>query len=190
MNKRRCLHCKKYFDPGGGITCNFGFFHSKECQKEYGIKNAQKIYNKGKSIEKKKHVERKRAFKQSDLKTRKRAAKEACHAYIRARDKGLPCICCNEPLGDDYHAGHFLESGNYSSLRYNEFNINGQRLYCNVYKGGNSGDYRTNLINKIGLEKVLEMESMKSDRIKRTCEDYRIIESYYKEKLKSINNTQ
>ena len=121
-----------------------------------------------------------------DVKTRKAAAKKACHEYIRARDKDKPCICCNKPLGDEYHAGHFLESGNNPSVRYDEDNIHGQRVDCNYFKGGDSGDYKENLIKRIGSQRVQKLLESKKVSVKRTARDYLEIESYYKAKLKEI----
>lgn len=122
----------------------------------------------------------------NDLKTRKKAAKEACHKYIRERDKFKPCPCCNKPLGEDFHAGHFLESGNNPKIRYDEDNIHGQRVDCNFFKGGDSGMYRVNLIERIGLERVERLESLQGGVVKRTPQDYAEIEKYFKEKLKNL----
>ena len=119
--------------------------------------------------------------------TRLKAVKKACHDYIRARDIGKPCICCGEPLGTDYHAGHFLESGNYPLTRYHEDNINGQKISCNSFKGGDSGMYRVNLVEKIGFKRVEFLESLKGKVIKRTNDDLKEIEDYYKAKLKALN---
>jgi hypothetical protein len=110
----------------------------------------------------------------------------ACHAYIRERDKRNPCICCGRNLGRKFDAGHYLESGNNPKIRYDEDNIHGQSVYCNQYKGGNSDDYRGRLVKKIGLSRVERLESMKGGTVKRTCDDYKEIEKYYKDKLKSI----
>ena len=122
----------------------------------------------------------------TELKTRKRAAKEACHAFIRERDKNKLCICCNEPLGSDFHAGHFLESGNNPRIRYDELNIHGQRACCNTYKGGDSGDYERNLRRRIGDKEVDRLKSLKGGTLKRTPQDYKDIENYYKAKIKQL----
>lgn len=151
-------------------------------------------YSKAKSLKKanreenKSHLLAKKVFYASDLKVRKAAAKKACHAYIRERDKNQLCICCNRKLGAKYDAGHYLESGNNPAIRYDEDNIHAQSVYCNQYQGGNSDDYKGNLIKKIGLERVELLESKKGLSAKRTCEDYKEIENYYKAKLKSIIN--
>ena len=163
-----------------------GRFCTRDHMIEWSIENQSKGKNK---IE----VEQRRATnkaKKANIKTRKDAAKTACHAYIRARDSGYACICCGKPLGDNFHAGHFFESGNNPQIRYDEDNIHGQRLDCNFFKGGDSGDYQTNLINKIGLEKVNILKNKKGGTKKRTADDYLFIEKHYKDKLKELKSQQ
>ena len=89
-------------------------------------------------------------------------------------------------MKENYHAGHFKESGNNPKIRYDERNIHGQNIYCNTYKGGDSGFYRVNLIKKIGLKNVQELEGMTGGTFKRTGQDYLDIEKYYKDKIKSL----
>lgn len=131
---------------------------------------------------------RKQVIKKTCLKTRKAAAKKACHTYIRARDKGRPCICCGRPLGDKYDAGHWLESGNNPKTRYHEDNIHAQSVYCNQYKGGDSDDYEGRLRIKIGDDRVEYLKENKGGTMKRTAEDYIEIEQHYKNKLKELEN--
>lgn len=136
----------------------------------------------------KEHRARKKDFYANDLKTRVKYAKQACHAYIRLRDKDLKCICCDRPLGKNYDAGHFLESGNNPGLRFDEDNIHAQAVYCNQYQGGNSGDYEGNLRKKIGDERVDRLKSLKGGTMKRTAQDYKAIEDHYKAKIKELEN--
>jgi hypothetical protein len=129
---------------------------------------------------------KRKEFKKTDIQTRSDAAVFHCHAYIRYRDRNTLCPCCNKPLGDGYHAGHFWESWNYSAIRFDEDNIHGQRLHCNFYKGGDSGFYRETLIERIGIKRVLRLDGMRSNVTNRTAQDYAKIESYYKGKLKQL----
>ena len=177
--KLKCCGCKERFPRETMIKIFGSNFHSIDCATQYAYGNKEK----GRAI---KHKAQKKEYNENKLSTRKRAAKEACHLYIRTRDKDKPCICCGEPLGDDYHAGHFWESGNFSFLRLNEDNIHGQRSSCNTYKGGDSGFYRPNLIKRIGEERVKYLDDSRSNKVKLTTDDYREIEAYYKEKLKKL----
>ena len=178
-SKRRCRCCKKYSAVESGLVVNGGYYCDYDCATRYGMANKEK----GKRI---KHREQKREYVSNKLTTRKRAAKEICHLYIRTRDKDKPCPCCGEPLGDDFHAGHFWESGNFPFLRFDEDNIHGQKASCNIFKGGDSGFYRQNLIERIGLERVQYLDDNRSNKVKLTADDYREIEAKYKAKLKEL----
>lgn len=158
------------------------------CNREHAIQYA--IQNQSKGRKKIEQVERKaiNKAKKNNLKTRKDAAKKACHDFIRARDSGKGCSCCGEPLGKDFQAGHFLESGNNPKIRYDEDNIHGQRLHCNYFKGGDSGEYKERLIKKIGSVRVNRLLNLKGGTVKRTPDDYRAIEKYYKGKLKELKS--
>ena len=182
MKKRRCLCCKEYFPMDEMINPRNGWYKDFDHMAAHGLAKSRKQKEK---VDRKKDAERKREFKLSDLKTRRRAVKEACHKYIRARDKGQPCICCGEPLKPDFHAGHFLESGNNPKIRYNEDNIHGQNLDCNYFKGG-SGEYEKNLRAKIGDDRVDCLKDNKGGTVKRTGPELKEIEDYYKAKLKEI----
>jgi len=183
--KLRCKHkpCGKYEYRNEMIRHGNLVFCSDECKISWAIAKGNKDREKAK---KKKNAAFKDKFHQSDLKTRKAAAKAACHAYIRERDKGLPCICCDRPANKKMDAGHWLESGNNPLIRYDEDNINSQLVYCNQYQGGDSDDYEGKLRIKIGNERVDRLKAMKGGTIKRTCDDYKEIELYYKQKLKEI----
>jgi len=132
------------------------------------------------------YVQRKKNYHANNKKTRKRAVKEACHDYIRERDKDCVCICCGKPLGDDFHAGHCFESGSNSRIRYDENNIHAQRLDCNVFHGGDSGEYKDRVIAKIGLFEYHCLKSKKGGIDTRTTQDLKEIEVYFKNKLKEL----
>lgn len=196
-SKLKCKYkpCGAYYRPNPNQP--WVNWCSPECGTEIAIikhkknrenqrKSAEKLQKRKIKAEKKKDADRKRKFYDADLKVRKAAARLACHRYIKARDKGLPCICCNRPLDGKIDAGHYLESGNNPLIRYNEDNIHSQSVYCNQYQGGDSDDYRGNLIKKIGIERVEKLERHKGGTLKRTCDDYRAIEKYYKNKLEEL----
>lgn len=178
-SKKRCRNCKKYKPSNDMLHLNGGNYCDIECATSYGFKNKEK----GKKI---KHNQEKKKFKLSDRKIRRSALKKACHDYIRERDRGKSCICCDRLLGDDYHAGHWLESGNNPKIRYDEDNIHGQTIYCNTYKGGDSGDYEKNLRLRIGDERVDRLLSMKGGTDKMTTDEMLELEKYYKQKLKDL----
>ena len=141
-SKNRCTGCKCYFKTETMIQKPIGKFCTDKCMLEYAFKpppdNAEKV----RKLAKKDDILRKKVFYASDLKTRKWAAKKACHTYIKARDIGSSCICCGRNLGKNYDSGHYLESGSNPKIRYDEDNIHSQSVYCNRHKGGDSDDYR------------------------------------------------
>jgi len=181
----KCRGCKDRFKAPCKIVINGGTYHSFDCATSYANEKGKKLRAKKEKTEKKQDLERKREFKLNDLRTRRRAVKEACHRYIRMRDKDEPCICCGQPLKPDFHAGHFLESGNNPKVRYNEDNIHGQNLNCNYYKGG-SGDYEKNLRAKIGDTRVNFLIAKKGGTVKRTGPELKEIEIYYKQLIKEL----
>ena len=186
--KRKCLFCKEFgYDHiriHGRSFCNTS--HAVEWSQAKIEKNREKAYKKLVKDDNKAAAVRKREFYANDVKTRKAAAKLACHLYIRTRDKNEGCICCGRPLGKNYDAGHWQESNNNSLLRYHEDNIHAQAVYCNQYKGGDSDDYEGRLRLKIGNDKVNWLKANKGGTIKRTALDYKEIELYYKQKIKAL----
>jgi len=180
-NKRKCKGCEAWYRPEEGDNLNI------KCCSQKCVEKVLKAHRKKQLAKAKAKVRKVKATavrkKKNKLSTRKRAAKEACHAYIRFRDKGGSCICCEKPLGDDYQAGHFQESGSNSQIRYHEDNIHGQRLQCNYYRGGDIGHYEDNLRAKSGNDRVDYLLANRGGVVKRTADDLRAIEKYYKEKL-------
>ena len=84
--------------------------------------------------------------------------------WIRERDKNLGCISCN---GEVQHAGHYFSQGHFSSLRYNEENVNGQCLRCNNFLHGNLIRYRQGLVDKIGEDNVRMLEAFSRHAVKK-----------------------
>jgi hypothetical protein len=117
-------------------------------------------------------------------------AQTAVNAYIRARDAGKPCISCGKPLGTEpntYDAGHFRSVGSAPHMRFVEDNIHGQCKHCNNYLGGNVLAYRKGLIERIGLERVEQIEADNTVR-KYTHEGLREIAKQYREMARKLND--
>jgi len=85
-------------------------------------------------------------------------AQKVFNTWVRGRDKDLGCISCGSVLVQD--AGHYISAGANTSLRFHEWNNNGQCIYCNRFLHGNIENYRVGLIKKIGLHNVLFLESL------------------------------
>lgn len=100
-------------------------------------------------------------FEQEKVADWLKKCEKVVNKYVRIRDRGRPCICCDWP--DDgsnaRHASHFRSVGACSSLRFNLWNIHAGCAQCNVMKSGNISEYRLRLIEKIGIERVEWIES-------------------------------
>lgn len=108
------------------------------------------------------------------------------NTFIRERDKGKPCISCGRFT--ELQAGHFFAAGHYTHLRFNEDNVAGQCVQCNYHKHGNQAQYRIGLIQRIGEERVKQLE-IKANL--RTVNRYSRFElellcEYYKQKIKQL----
>lgn len=111
-------------------------------------------------------------------------AQRAFNRYIRERDRHLPCICCDKPATqspNEWDAGHYRSVGAANHLRFDERNCHKQSKRCNQYLGGNYAMYRTGLINRYGVDFVLEIESDNKTK-KYTRDDLRKIKDEYNKK--------
>ena len=123
-----------------------------------------------------------------------KAAQREFNAYIRARDAGMPCICCGKPLGDGevggaYDCGHYRSTGAASHLRFDERNAHAQRKYCNNHRAGNVVEYRIGLVNRIGLDAVEALEADNTPQ-KWDRDALRQIKTIYRAKLRDLKKGQ
>lgn len=123
-----------------------------------------------------------------------KVAQREFNAYIRARDKDQPCICCGQPLcgsdasastGGAFDCGHYRSTGSAPHLRFDERNAHGQRKVCNRWGAGRAVDYRIGLIARVGLEAVEALEADNTIR-KWTREELREIAATYRAKRKEL----
>lgn len=117
-------------------------------------------------------------------------AQTAFNAYIRERDKDLPCICCDRQpdeysRGGLWDAGHYRSRGSAPHLRFDERNCHKQLKHCNRYASGRAADYRIGLIKRIGLEAVEALECDQAAR-KWTVEELQQIKATYRAKLAEL----
>ena len=107
--------------------------------------------------------------------------------FIRQRDSKegyFICISCNEekPISQ-MHAGHFYSAGQFSNVRHDEDNVNGQCNYCNTFLHGNLLNYREGLLKKIGPERFKVLEIRKHNFNKMGKFEVELLISEYKKKL-------
>lgn len=127
----------------------------------------------------------------------------AFNRFIRLRDEGLPCISCGASeedverdqswkFGGAWDCGHFLSVASHPELRFHEDNAHRQCKSCNGGSGNwgrknrtVSADYRDNLVEKIGLERVEWLEGP-HDPANYTIEELRELLAHYRKKVRDI----
>lgn len=87
-------------------------------------------------------------------------SKNALHAYIRERDKGLRCCACGCEYKSDFQASHFYSSNSFSSMRFNENNIHNTCCGCNLYNEGNIDKFRLGLVERYGKSYVDSLDDL------------------------------
>lgn len=151
---------------------------SPKCGQEIAQSKVKENYKKETHRMKKKHLD-------NDRKHQMKLAKDACHTYIRFRDRHLPCIDCSKDNVAQWQAGHYKTQGGFPALRFNEMNIHKQCSQCN--KDGLRGQvlYRRNLVEKIGQRNVdwLEVDHPPQNL---TLDDLKGIQWWYKLRLKML----
>ena len=174
---KRCKACHHPFTPARstqtacGIDCAMQLAHEKKVK----VAECDRL-----------DTVRKDRVRKERLKTRRdweKEAQAAFNAFIRARDKDMPCICCGLPLsagdvGGAYDCGHYRSVGSAPHLRFHEDNAHAQRKQCNRWGAGRAVDYRLGLIARIGLARVEALEADQEPR-KYTADELRAIKAKY-----------
>ncbi|MFA6057273.1 MAG: recombination protein NinG [Taibaiella sp.] len=119
-------------------------------------------------------------------------ATEVFNEYIRLRDQDAAqrvffCISCGLPKPlEQLQAGHYMSAGHHAAVRFDEDNVHGQCIRCNMHLSGNQANYRNALIRKLGLEKV-EFIEMRAKMVSK-WDRYSLIEiiETYSEKVKEL----
>ncbi len=122
------------------------------------------------------------------IKRRKDVEKEAqaaFNAYIRERDRLLPCISCQRHHKGQWHAGHYLSVGSTPELRFDERNVHKQCAPCNNHLSGNIVLYRKGLLTRFGLGFVEWLEGQ-HQAAHRSREDLEQIKTTYRKKLRDL----
>lgn len=175
---RKCRICKKEFKQITSLhIC---------CSIECTIENANNNIDKKVAKEKENAAKELREAKEH-IKTRSEWMKEAqtaFNAFIRARDRGNPCISCYSFTGKQ-NAGHFLSVGSTPELRFDELNCYLQCEKCNSYLSGNLINYRKNLLARAGPDVIDYLEGPHEPK-KFTILELKEIKALYKQKLKEL----
>lgn len=180
---RKCKICGQEYEKRNiaHVVC------SPACAIEYTKRQREKKQAEAERKAKREERARQQARKNSlkKLSDWEKEAQAEVNRYIRLRDKGQPCISCGKPWQSNFQAGHYVPKGRSSLLRFEPDNIHGQCPQCNMYESGNLIPYRQNLVAKIGLERVEQLEANRN--MKRwTVEELQAIKAEYKAKAKRL----
>lgn len=181
--RKKCKQCEKLYEPKSSFqsTC------SPVCAIEYtkDKQNRKEVFKSATEADIKEVKGRLRQLGKSDRSKALRAAQKAFNAFIRERDKDLPCVSCGRHHDGQYHAGHYKPKGSNPELAFCEINVWKQCSVCNNHLSGNLTNYRIELVNRIGIEKVEWIEGPHEPK-KYTVDELWQIENQYKQKLKEL----
>ena len=110
---------------------------------------------------------------------------KAFNAWIRERDMGLPCVSCGRHHNGQWQAGHFKSVGGHPALRYEPLNVWRQCAPCNTHKSGDLLNYRVELVQRIGLEKVEWLEGPHEPK-KYTVDDLKAMTADYRARVRDL----
>lgn len=166
---RKCFICKEVAKLK--TADNKGYCGSAECGMAHHERMLKKVNALKDKAFRKETKERKAALLTVSDWTKK--AQYEFNRYIRQRDAEKACISCGRYdaeieggfVGGKWDAGHFLSRGAFPELRFEPDNCHKQCKSCNGGSGKFakksrtvSQEYRSRLIDRIGLERVEEVE--------------------------------
>jgi hypothetical protein len=134
-----------------------GWFHSRECASLYALGKSRQAKTKA---ERKLYRERKQAIKPKS--TLMQEADKAFQAYIRYRDKDLPCINTGQYIAWDDNqsdAAHFISKAANTAMRYDLRNCHKSTKASNAMQEKYIHDYRNNLFKRLGEERFAKFEA-------------------------------
>jgi hypothetical protein len=128
------------------------------------------------------------------ISTLKKELQDIFNLFIRLRDtkydKGQSffiCISCGVPKAlDQMNAGHYWSAGGHEAVRFDEDNVHGQCIACNLYQHSNEKKYRVNLIKKIGQKAFDVLELRAHNRSKMMHFEVEYLIQDYKEKVAEL----
>lgn len=176
---KKCRHCRDPFTPSRplqaacSITCALSLTRAKQERERKALAALER-----KAIK----AAKQRIKSKADY---MREAQAEFNAFIRERDRDLPCISCGRHHRGQYHAGHYRTVGSSPELRFEPLNTHKQCAPCNNHKSGDIVNYRINLTAKIGAERVAWLEGPHEPK-RYTIEDLNAIKAEYRGKLREL----
>src|SRR5690606_11085783 len=173
---KKCRHCREQFIPSKplqvacSIPCALSLTRAKQERERKALAAMER--------------QQIRAAQQR-LKTGSdcvREAQAAFNAWVRARDRDLPCISCGRFHQGQWHAGHYRAVGGNPELRFHPLNCHRQCAPCNNHKSGDIVNYRINLVAKIGADRVAWREGPHEPR-RYTIDELKALTAEYRATL-------
>src|SRR3990172_709801 len=100
------------------------------------------------------------------------------NSFIRKRDSlngSFVCISCNNMKSiKQIQAGHY-HSCRFTAIRWDEKNVNGQCVSCNVFDQGNFSGYTKGMLKKYGQNTIDILEIKKNNKCKMTEFEYHLL---------------
>lgn len=171
----KCKNCRGKFIKTSPFAC---------CSMACALDYLDKVAEKKKARE---HTAQKKVFLDNDKSFQKAKAQKSFNEFIRLRDSHLGCVSCDRPHDwhGQWHCGHFKTVGARPDLRFNEDNAAKQCSICNNYLSGNLINYRLELENRIGPDRLLALDIELVPK-KYTASDYKNIHIEYQLKIKEL----
>ncbi|HHG8589699.1 TPA: recombination protein NinG [Citrobacter koseri] len=165
-SRRKCKVCNEWFIPA--------YDNIRWCCAEHGAIYAMDLRAKEKVKAEAKRIKEKHEAEKADrkrLRERRKDVKPLRH-WVQMTQRafndwrremllsaGNGCISCGTKTAFAWHAGHYRTTAAAPQLRFNPDNVWLQCSACNVHKSGNIEAYRVALVELIGEERVLALES-------------------------------
>ncbi|MDU4288354.1 recombination protein NinG [Mixta calida] len=176
---KKCRICPEKFIPRNSlhICC------SPSCAYKYATQQSERKKKREEAEQRKAWNKRKADVK--PLKHWEDMTQRVVNDYVRERDRELPCISCGTWDTAQWEAGHYRSRGAASHLRYNEDNLAKQCHRCNCELSSNAIHYREGLIARIGLQRVVALES-NNEPHRYTREELGAIRARYRALLREL----
>jgi len=189
-----CGNPSKFRKYGLCQSCYRDWLLNSEEGKETLSKNIISAKSKVKRDRHKEDIKAKKEFKEKNksIAALILEARKPFQQWIRMRDANNACISCGTVNSELIDAGHFKKAELYTGMIFDERNCFSQCRKCNTYLNGNEGEYRKRLIERFGMDWVLQLDE-DADRLRQyswTREELQEIKTKYLLKLKKIRNNE
>lgn len=182
MKPKKCKGCGSLFQPVRPLQVACG----PMCGLQVGRAKQEKAKAQAKKEERK--ADKVKREKLKTLGEWQAEAQKAVNAFVRLRDRGMPCISCGKPWQPDFQAGHYRSRGAAKNLALDPGNIFGQCVQCNMHKHSNAIEYRIRLVQRVGVEHVERLEADHAPK-HYSADDLKAIRADFLARAKALKNS-